>query len=243
MYQPLINLAHKLRLFGIHGSLERRCEEALADSLHPSELLKLLLEDEQLARQEQQSRRLLTKAKFRSICTLEEWDTSFNRGVTKAKIKELSLASFFHKRQNLLITGKTGVGKTHLAMAVGNQLCQSGISTAFYSTNLFFEEVLAEKASGRYLKLLKKLAGVKVLILDDFALRNYSHDEANTLLEIVEERYRKGVIIITSQVSPDGWKGLFEDPVIGEAITDRLKNPSDLIELSGDSYRKKLEQN
>src|SRR5690606_20509231 len=152
---------------------------------------------------------------------LEEWDASANRGISKAKLKELGLLNFYHKKQNLLITGKTGVGKTHLAIALGNRLCRDGASTAFYSTNLFFEEVAAEKAAGRYLRLVRKLSKVKIIVLDDFALRNYTHDEANVLLEMLEERYRKGIMIITSQVSPEGWKPLFEDPVIAEAITDR----------------------
>ena len=243
MYQPITDLAHQLRLYGVHAHAERRCQEALADDHHPSELLRLLLEDEQLARREALSKRLVSKAKFRSHCALEEWDSSSNRGLTKAKLKELGLLNFYHKTQNLLITGKTGVGKTHLAISLGNRLCRDGVSCAFYSTNLFFEEAAAEKAAGRYLKLIKRLQKAKVIVFDDFALRNYTHDEANMLLELIEERYRKGTIIVTSQVSPEGWQSLFADPIIGEAITDRLRNPSEEVELKGESYRKKLMEN
>ncbi len=240
MYDSLQILAHELRLFGIHGSLERRCHESMAENLHPSELVRHLLEDERLQRKQAAAKRLVKRAKFRTTCELEDWDRSFNRGLNKAKIDELSVLNFYHKEQNLIIAGNTGVGKTHLAIALGRRLCNEGIATAFYSTNLLFEEANAEKAAGQYLKLIQRIASHRVLILDDFALRNYTHEEANILLEIIEERYRKGTIIVTSQVDSAGWKGLFEDPVIGEAIVDRLRNPSEEITLKGESYRKKL---
>jgi DNA replication protein DnaC len=186
------------------------------------------------------AKRLVTQAKFRSSCELEDWDGSFERGMSKAKLKELSLLNFFHKHENLIVVGKTGVGKTHLAIAIGKRLCQEGVATCFFSSNLLFEEAAAEKAAGRYLQWLRRCSKKKVLILDDFALRNYTHEEANILLEVLEDRYRNAITIITSQVAPLGWNSLFEDPVIAEAITDRLRNPSVVIELKGESYRKRL---
>jgi DNA replication protein DnaC len=240
MYDSIRILTHELRLFGIHKSAERRCQEAVAESLHPSELVRLLLEDERDQRKDAAGKRLVTRAKFRSSFEIEQWDASFERGLSKAKLKELSLLNFFHKKENLLIIGKTGVGKTHLAIALGKKLCEEGHSTSFYSSNLLFEEAAAERTAGRYLQWLRRCKKSSVLILDDFALRNYTHDEANILLEILEERYQKSNTIITSQVSPAGWTSLFEDPVIAEAITDRLKNPAVTVELKGESYRKRL---
>ena len=106
--------------------------------------------------------------------------------------------------------------------------------------NFFFEELIAERTAGRYLAYLKLLVKQQVLILDDLGLRNYTHAEASSLLDLLEERYQKGSILITSQVDPKGWKSLFEDPVIAEAIVDRLTHPSQKIVLSGGSYREKL---
>jgi DNA replication protein DnaC len=240
MYQPIKELAHSMRLFGVHRHAERRCEEALSHNHHPSELLRLILEDEKQARQEAVAKRLVSRAKFRSNLVLEEWNHSHDRGISKAKFKELAELNFLHKKQNLILLGNTGVGKTFLASSLGERLCHAGHSTTFHSVNLLFEQVAAEKAAGRYLKFISKLKKTAVLIFDDFGLRNYTHDEATVLLEILEERYQKGVSIITSQVSPEGWKSLFEDPVIGEAITDRIVNPSETVHLKGESYRKKL---
>ena len=240
MIESIHNLAHELRLFGIHGSAERRCQQAFAENLHPSELLRLVLEDERDRRKEMTAKRLATRAKFRTNAAMEDWDFSAKRNLTKAKFKELALLNFYYLKQNLIIVGKTGLGKTHLAISVGKKLCAEGISTAFYSTNLFLEEVQSEKAAGRYLKMIARLKKINVLIFDDFALRRYTHEEANVLLELLEERYQSGISIISSQVSPAGWRDLFDDSVISEAICDRLVNPSQIVELDGDSYRKNI---
>lgn len=239
MIEEVQKLAHELRLFGIHRDCERRCQRAESDQMSAKDLLKLLLEDEKLFRQERKAKMLATRAKFRSSCYLEDWDDTFQRGINKAKIKDLAQLNFYYDRKNLLIEGKTGVGKTHLATAIGHRLCSQGISTKFYSTNLFFEEVNAEKASGNYIKFIRKLSKIDTLILDDFGLRSYTHEEANVLQDLLEERYRKGSVITTSQVSAKGLQTLFKDPVIAESIVDRLRNPAIELTLTGESYRQK----
>jgi len=239
MYESALRMAYELRLFGVHESLQRRCEYALSDSQHPADLLSLILQDEQLKRKSSAAKRLTTRARFRSQCDIQNWDDTQNRGISKAKLTELKSLSFIKKRESLIITGPTGVGKTHLAIALGSLCCQANYSVLFQSSSLLFEAVNAEKAAGRYLAFLEKLKKVKVLILDDFALKDLAHDEANTLLEILEERYEHGVNIVTSQVDPQGWKGLIQDPVLREAVVDRLTHPADLIKMKGDSFRKK----
>jgi DNA replication protein DnaC len=243
MYESIHSISHKLRLLGIHHEAERRCQQALSDSLHPAELVRLLLEDEMQSRGAATAKRLVTQAKFRNRNQLEEWDETFDRGISKAKFKELALLHFFHRGQNLVILGKTGVGKTHLATALGNRICFEAAPTKFYSTHLFLEEALSEKVAGRYLGFIRKITKVKALILDDFGLRTYTHDEATILLEVLEERYAKGILILTSQVAPDGWRALFEDPVIAEAIIDRVMNPCQTFDIQGGSYRKKINLN
>jgi DNA replication protein DnaC len=213
MYETIEQIAYEMRLFGIKAAAARRCQEALASGMHPCELVRLLIEDEKNYRRQMVAKRLSSRAKFRSDCQLEDWDMGQDRGISKAKLKDLGLLNFFHKKENLIIEGKTGVGKTHLAIALGKRICDEGASTRFFSTNLFFEEASAEKTAGKY------------------------------LLEVIEERYNKGITIVTSQVSPAGWPGLFEDPVIAEAIIDRLKNPSETIKIGGSSYRKKMAPN
>jgi DNA replication protein DnaC len=241
-HDQIKSISHKLGLFGINQNIEARSAEAVAQSLHPNEFLQLLLEDEAVYRKNRFAKSLLSRAKFRNACELEDWDLSFERGLSKNKIKELAALSFFSNKENLIILGRTGEGKTHLSVAVGRRLCSEGFSTAFLPMNFLFEEILAARSSGKYLGYLKKLCQTKVLVFDDFGLRSYSHEEASSLVDILEERARKGPVIVTSQVDPKGWGRLFEDPIISEAIVDRLTKPSQKITLKGGSYRDRLGQ-
>lgn len=234
-------LTHQLGLDGINNSLERRAQEALSQQLHPLEFLRLLLEDERLAKKDRYAKRLITSAKFRYSADLEDWDTSFDRGLTKQRLRELCALGFYHNNENALIFGKTGEGKTHFSIALGRRLCQENIKTAFLPVNFLFEEIMAEKAAGNYLGFIKNLARSKVIILDDFGLRQYTHEEATALMDILEERYQKGSVIVTAQVDSNGWHKLFEDPIIAEAIIERLTKPSQKILLRGGSYRDKIQ--
>ncbi len=234
------NITHSLRLFGVHAGFERRAAQAASQGLNHLEFLHLVLEDEVLQRKERVAKSLKTRAKFRSHANLEDWDQTFDRGLQKVKLRELASLSFYHSTENLLILGKTGEGKTHLAVAIGQRLCAEGVSVMFLPVNFLFEEVLAAKTSGKYLAYVKRLTQTKVLILDDFGLRNYSHDEANVLVDLLEDRHRKGSVVITSQVDPRGWQKLFEDPIIAEAIVSRLEHPSQKLNLRGGDYRARL---
>jgi len=234
------SVSHQLRLYGVHANFTARAEESLSQGLHPLEFLGLLLQDEVLCRKNRLAKSLTARAKFRSQVDLEDWDITFERGLTKQRLREMGALGFFHAKENLIILGRTGEGKTHLAVSLGRRLCQENQSVAFLPVNRFFEEVLAARTSGKYLGYLKKLSQTQVLLLDDFGLRNYTHEEANTLVDLLEERARKGPVIVTSQVEPKGWMKLFEDPVIAEAIVDRMINPSQKILLSGGSYRERL---
>lgn len=236
------SLSHGLRLFGVHANFEKRAAEAAGQGLNHVEFLRLVLEDEVLNRKERIAKGMLTRAKFRSQSDLEDWDLSFDRGLTKAKLRELGSQSFVLSNENLLILGKTGEGKTHLAVAIGRRLCSENISTLFLSVNFMFEEVQAAKAAGKYLAYIKRLTAVKVLILDDFGLRNYTHEEASVLVDLLEDRHRKGSVIVTSQADPRGWAKLFEDPLISEAIVSRLEHPSQKLILKGGNYREKLQK-
>lgn len=231
------SLSHELRLMGINRGVAKAAEIATANQLHPLEYLKIILEDEKTFRRERTAKALKTRAKFRSDAELEDWDHGFERGMTRSKFKECASLQFYQNKESLLLVGSTGAGKTHLAIALGKKLCSEGTSVQFYSVNLLFEEAQAEKLAGRYLQFVKRLKQVAVITLDDFGLRNYTHDEASILLDVLEERYLKGSTILTSQVEPEGWGKLFEDPVIADAIVDRLTKPAKKVQLKGPSYR------
>ena len=234
------NASHHLRLFGVHRGIDRLSNMAVKEGLHPLEYLRLVLDEEKLYRQERSAKALKTRAKFRSDAELEDWDHEFPRGLTKAQFKECASLRFYENRENLLILGSTGMGKTHLAIALGKKLCSENIRVQFYSVNLLFEEALGEKLAGKYLLFIKRIRNASVIILDDFGLRAYTHEEAQVLIDILEERYLKGSVIVTSQVDIHGWGKLFADPVISDAIIDRLSQPSQKVVIKGvKSYREK----
>jgi DNA replication protein DnaC len=242
MNDQLRQLSYSLRLFGVQSSFEKRAEQAAAQSLNHIEFLRMILEDEINQRKDVSAKRLITRAKFRSFSDLEDFDQTFDRGITKSKLRELAAIGFYQSKENLLLLGKTGEGKTHLAIAIGRRLCAENVSTLFLPVNFLFEEVMASKAAGKYLAYVKKLTQSQVIILDDFGLRNYSHEEANVLVDFLEDRHRKGSVVVTSQVDPKGWMKLFEDPIIAEAIVSRLEHPSQRIILKGGNYREKLQK-
>ena len=235
------SLSHGLRLFGVQAHFAARANQAAADGLNHLEFLRLVLEDEVLSRKERVAKAMTARAKFRSASVLEDWDQTFDRGLTKVKLRDLASHGFVLSNENLLILGRTGEGKTHLAVALGRRLCAENISTLFLPVNFLFEEVQAAKASGKYLAYVKRLSSMRALILDDFGLRNYTHEEASVLVDLLEDRHRKGSVIVTSQADPRGWTKLFEDPVIAEAIVNRLEHPSQRLNLKGGSYREKLQ--
>jgi DNA replication protein DnaC len=157
-------MTSELKLIGIHQNCEVRTAQAVAQGLHPSEFLLLLLQDEQLFRKDRLSKSLTKRAKFRHQADIEDWDQSFDRGISKARLKELSLLSFQKNKENLIILGRTGEGKTQLAISVGRKVCQSNQSVAFLPVNLMFEEVLAARAAGKMLNYLNRLNQTHVII-------------------------------------------------------------------------------
>ena len=232
-----LNLLNELKFIGMKESLDYRVSEAIQSNLAHTEFLALLLEDEQIYRRNRKSEMLRKRAKFNIYASLDEFKGSSKRGITKASVKQLKTLNFYQAKENLIFIGGTGAGKSFLAQAIGHEACSQCIETFFISVNRLFKEIEVAEASGTYLNYLGKLARAKILILDDFGLRNYSHDEANILYDILEERYQKGSTIITSQVKPQGWKVLFEDEVIAEAITDRMTACAHTIDVTGESFR------
>ncbi len=233
-----IELLNDLKFFGIKNSLEYRTQEAIRSNLSHQEYFTFLLEDEHLYRQNRKAETLRKRARFKDKNHLEDFETNPKRGITKSMIQQFKTLYFIDNFENLLLIGGTGAGKSFLAQAIGQTACGAGVETFFISANKLFKEIELAEAQGKYLTYLNRLSTrVKLLIIDDLGLRNYTHKEANILYEILEDRYRKGPVIITSQVKPQGWKTLFEDEVIAEAILDRLAACAHIIDVKGPSYR------
>ena len=207
-------MLNELKFFGMRESLMHRLGEAETSSLTHDEFLSLMLEDEKLYRRNRRCEILRKRAKFTCKAYLENFDFSNKRGISKAAIKQFKSLYFINVNENIIFVGGTGVGKSFLAQAIGHEACAMGIEVFFISINRLFKEIEMADTQGIYLSYLNRLKNrVRVLILDDFGLRNYSHKEANILYEILEDRYQKSPLIVTSQIDPRGWGDLIEDKV------------------------------
>ena len=237
-----VDLVNDLKFFGIKESFEYRVKEAEESALSHEEFLICLLEDERLYRRNRRCEMLRKRAKFRTSAYLENFECSPSRAVGKSTLQSFKSLQFVKNRENIIFLGGTGVGKSFLAQAIGHEACAQGIEVFFIAANRLFKELELAEAQGTYLNYMNRLRKrMELLIIDDFGLRNYSHQEANVLYEILEDRYRHGPLIVTSQVRPGGWKMLFEDQVIAEAIWDRLTACAQVVEVKGASYRGRQE--
>lgn len=234
-------LLNDLQFHGMKESLTYRLSEAIQGNHSHQQFFTFILEDEKLYRKNRRSEMLRKRAKFKDRASLEDFDLKKSRNITKSLLQQLKSLHFINNFENLFFIGKTGAGKSFLAQAIGNECCLNGYESLFIPVNRLFREVEMAEAQGTYLTYMNRLAKVKLLILDDFGLRKYSHKEATVFYELLDDLYRKSSVIVTSQVMPKGWGSLFEDKVIGEAILDRLTSNSKTIEvLAGEnetSYR------
>ena len=233
-------LCQELKLHGIHESFEARRLSAQHEGQDPGDFLARLLEDEKMHRKNLRGKRLEHQAQFRRQAHLDQWDGSFDRGISKTKLRELAGLSFWHEKANLILTGGTGSGKTELSIILGKVACHAQLTVKFMAVNEFFEEAYSQRAAGKYRTWFNRQKKFDIVVFDDFALRTYQHDECGMLLDFLEDRYRKKVHIFSSQVELEGWSSVIEDPVLADALLDRIKNPSHRIKITGSSYREKL---
>lgn len=233
----LVPVLKKLRLSGVLQSLELRNREAVDDSLAHTEYLYRLLHDEVDRRESKQLTQRLRRANFEAMKSIEDFDFQFNPSVPKAKVLELATCQFVERKHNVLIVGKTGVGKSHLAQALGQRACRAGYSAFYISAHEMLTQLRASRADQSYDKKLARFTTPDLLILDDLGLRPLVGDEPIDLFEVVRHRYERGAMVITSNRDTAEWHPLFGDPLLASAAMDRLLHHAHVIDIEGDSYR------
>jgi DNA replication protein DnaC len=230
----------KLKLAGMLKALEDQEANVSSRDLSFEERLGLLIDREDLERENRKMQSRLRQARFKQQACLEDIDYSGSRGIEKSKLMSLADCNWVARSQSLIITGPTGVGKTYLACAMAHKACKLGYSSIYYRVTKLFEELALAKADGSYIKFLARIAKKDVLILDDWGLFSLTDEQSQFLAEIVEDRYGFRSTIITSQLPIDKWYGLISNPTVGESILDRITHNSHQFKLSGESMRKKL---
>jgi len=240
--QTLVRL-RELKLSGMVAALEHQQEQVSTfEALPFIERLSLLLEHEHLMRENRKQERLIRQAQFKLSATLTEIDYTHPRNIERAQVARLAQGDWIERSQNLLITGPCGSGKTYLACAIGHAACMREYSVRYYRLSRLLLELNQAKADGSYSKLLKQLAKVRLLALDDWGLEPLQPAHRHDLLEILDDRHDNSSTIVISQLPTDQWYAAIGDNTLADAILDRLMHNAHSLKLNGESMRKKLRQ-
>jgi DNA replication protein DnaC len=227
----------KLRLPGIANTIEQRMNQAISEKWSYSMFLETLLTDEIERRDNKQLQKRLAKSQLDLTKTLETFDFKFNPKIQVASIREMALCGFVENKQNIFILGPSGVGKSHLAQALGHQACRNGHEVLFNCTYQLFEWIYNGRGDGTHKKRLAQIIKIPVLILDDFGLQILNEAQQEDLYQIIAQRYEKSSTIITSNRDFDEWPSIFINPLLGTAALDRLVHKGVQIIIEGSSYR------
>jgi DNA replication protein DnaC len=231
----------KMQLMRLHGMLKAfrvTMESGVKKKFTADEMVGHLIDAEWDERENRKLERLLKGAKFRYQSAIEEIDFSINRNLDKNRILRLSDCSWIRGKENIIITGPTGVGKSFIATALGHQACMYGYKVIYYNCLKFFSQMRYWQADGSYIKEMKKIGKAELLILDDFGLEILDKANRISLLEILEDRVGKCSTIIVSQLPENKWHEIIGDETIADAICDRVLHNSYKIKMKGESMRK-----
>ena len=235
--QHLIPQLKHLRLSGILDTLEVRSRQALEEHWTYAEFLERLLEDEVERRQQKQLALRVRRAALASDKTIETFDFTFNPGIPRQRVYDLATCQFIHEKRNVLICGPTGVGKTHLAHAVAHAACRSGFDVVFTPAHAMLRHLHAGRADDTYDKRLAGYIRPDLLVIDDFGLKPLVSPAPEDLYDVINERYEKGSILLTSNRAPAEWASWFADPLLASAGLDRLAHNAQVLVITGPSYR------
>ena len=227
----------ELKLWGMVKAFENALKRPKKAQLNHAEFVGLLMQAEKMDRENRRLQRLLKKARLRMPACLEDMDFRHPRGLKKQAILDLNDGQWIQAHRNVLLTGPTGIGKTWIACALGNQAARLGYTTLYFRAPRLFEELKLARADGSHLRFLKRLAKVQVLILDDFLLTRLADQPRQDFLEIIEDRYKIGSTVLTSQCPTVDWHPHMGDPNLADAICDRLFEQAFKIPLKGKSFR------
>lgn len=191
----------------------------------------IMVEKEWMSRKNSKIKRLLHNASFSMNACIEDIDYTADRKIDKKTIQTLSTGSFIIQKLNIVITGKTGCGKSFTACALGNNACRQGYSVKYYRIPELLLEIQDAKNENRYSKFMSQLQNIKLLILDDIGLKSYTLEESRDVLEIAESRYNKASTILCGQIAHSHWYDLFPDPTVADGIMDRIIHNAYILTL------------
>lgn len=234
----ILSKMKQMRLLGMARAFRLTMESGKNEKFTPDEMISHLIESEWDDRYNRKLERTINQANFRYKVSMEEINFDDNR-LNKNQVLRLADCEFIKRKENIIITGSTGIGKSFLASAIGHQACSLGYKTLYYHNTKLFARMKIAKADGSYLKELSRIEKHQLLLIDDFGLQPLDAPSRSALMEIIEDRHGKASTIITSQVPINQWHDVIAEQTIADAILDRIVHDAHRIEMKGESLRRK----
>ncbi len=238
LHQPTLEGLRALKLTGMAEALAQQLEQPQTHELAFEQRLALLIEREQLSRDNRRLKRLLSAAKLRVSACIEDIDYAHQRGLKREQMAALASGEWIARAQNLCLTGPTGCGKTWLACALGNQACRQGRAVRYVRLPRLLEQLRIAHGDGSWSRLMGQLARTDLLVLDDWGLTKLNAAQRSDLMELIEERHGRHSILIASQLPVEAWHELIGEATLADAILDRLLHRAHRLALSGESMRR-----
>ncbi len=229
---------HAMKLTGMAHAFAQQLEQPTTHELAFDERFSLLVDRKATYREDRRQRRLLQLAHLKQPACVEDIDYKHRRGLDRAQVAGLISCDWIRAHHNLHITGATGTGKSWIACAFGNQSCRQGLSVKYERMPRLLDNLRIARGDGSYGKKLIQLAKTELLILDDFGIRPLATNDAQDLLEVIEDRHGQRSTLITSQLPVSLWHEYLNNPTVADALLDRLLSSAYRLELKGESLRK-----
>jgi DNA replication protein DnaC len=239
MNEKTLEKMNTLKFFGMLRAFRTTLEAGQMSRYTPDEMVAFLVESEWDDRQNRKIERGLKKARFRYAAGIESIIYNEQRNLDKNEVHRLADCTFIEKKQNIIITGSTGTGKSHLASALGHQACMNAYKVIYTNMGKLIGKLKMTKADGYYIRELARIEKQDLLILDDFGMQPLDQQGRASLMEIIEDRHGKSSLIITSQLPVKQWHAIIGEKTIADAILDRIVHDAHRIELKGESLRKR----
>jgi len=236
--QVLLDQLALLRMPAFRRALEDQFASPQYNELSFEERLALLVEHEYVQRQHNRVQRRIRQARFQQTALVQDIDFSAKRGLQRSVVLQLAQTTWIRKALNLIVLGPTGVGKTFVASALGRAACEQDLIVRYYRLPRLFQEIKIAQLEGVYSRLIKSLNKTDLLILDDWLRDPPTLPEAQSLLDILDDRYSQSSVLLATQFPIDTWHARIPDPTLSDAILDRLVHNAHRIELQGHSQRK-----
>lgn len=235
----IINKMAGMKLTGMLRTYQTILQSNQHHDLTHEELINMLIQAEWEERENKRMGRLIRQAHFRYSACIEEINFTATRKLDKTMLLRLAENTYLTRKENILISGATGVGKSYIASALGHQACLQGYKTLYFNTQKMFSRLKMLKADGSYTKEINKIERADLLILDDFGLTQLDNNARMTLMEIIEDRHARKSTIISSQLPVAKWYEVIGESTVADAILDRMVHTAHRIELNGESMRRK----